>query len=215
VSKIKKFVAIIAKLFLSVFISATIAVILMTIGEFVTLDLHLSESSLGYSTLYYFLPFLIFLLSTIFLMKSKGAKIYILAVLVTLLLYSIGWLYARNKIKPFKTASKYAAEAEANVDWKKSNDPKIFLDGEAKQVELYEKASLQDFGYEIWIKKYYKDWYNLKKELYELDKQLISGQLVISQAESDKKLEEFNQRVADLQLGVVGPFWMGFYNVNY
>jgi uncharacterized membrane protein YgdD (TMEM256/DUF423 family) len=214
-SKFKKFTLNVVKLATSVFIVSFLTIILMTIGEFISIDLHLSESQFGYVVLYYLLPFLSFVLCIVLLMKSKTIKPFVIMLLLIGILYFTGKLYAQKIIKPFQLAAQYITEAESKNDWKNATDTKLYIEGEAEYVALYEKASLQNFGYEIWIKKHYEDWYKFKKELYEMDKQLFSGQLVLTKEQSDKILEEYNKRAEALNLMVAGPFWMGFYNVSY
>jgi len=214
-SNFKRFMQFIIKLAPSVLLASFLTIILMTIGEFISIDLRFNEDQFGYTFLYLLVPFLGFILCMVLLMKSKTIKPFIATILFIALLYFIGRLYAQKIIKPFQLAAQYITEAESKNAWKTATDPKLYIEGEKEYVALYEKASLQNFGYEKWIKKHYEDWYQFKNELYEMDKQLISGQLVLTQEESNKIVEEYNKKAETIGLMVVGPFWMGFYNVSY
>lgn len=214
-AKIKRFVWVCFKLAGIFLLVSFPALVLMTIGEFISIDLEVTESNFVYIALYYLLPFLFFVVSVIFLMKSKAIKPFLFYILLIVTLYGSGKIYANQKIKPFQQAAQYVKEAETNSSWKTNKDSVQYLKGEEESVLLYQKASLQNFGYEVWIKKYYGDWYNFKKEMYEIDKKLINGQLVMSAEELNNKVKEFDNRGKELQTMVVGPFWMGLYRVSY
>jgi len=201
---------------ISLLVTSFISLVLSTIGEFISIDLHFSESHFESIALRYFLPSLAFILFFFWLMGSKTPIPFLIMFEVAGSIYLIGQLYAEKIAKPFQLASQYVFEAESKTSWKDARDIKQYLEGEAEYVNLYEKAASQNFGYETHIKKYYEDWYQLKKDLYEMDKKMLLGELTLSKEERDKALQEYNRRLEYLKsVHISIPFWMYFYKVSF
>lgn len=216
IPKIRKLLKSLIKIFLVLTISSLLMIILMTIGEFISIDLNFSESSIFYSSLYYFIPFACFLLTLLILLKYKSFRNYIIIVLITVVLYFVGKMYATKIIKPFQKATQLIQEASIDKEWTNTQDPDVYLQGQEKYVNYYKEASEQNFGYEDWIKKFYVDLYEFKNDMYEKDKQIMSGELILTQEEMDIMVEDSIKEQSDMWNNrLAGPFWMGFYKVKY
>ena len=211
---IKKLLVNFLKIITGLIISSLLSIVFYTIFEFILVDFGVKESGLLYIIACDLIPFALFILTFFFWVKSKSVKTYILIVILLVFFYLLGKAYANKIVKPFHYARQLVKEAEENNEWTKLSDQNLYLEGQRNYVSKYEQAASQNFGYESWIKKYYNDLYELKKEILAQDEKVISGELSYTTEESEKILKEYLERQEKIVgRGLILPYWMSFYKV--
>jgi len=209
--RIIKFFSFILGFSLALFLS----VIVFTISEFIGIDLRLSEeASAGRS---YLATFAVFIIALVLWMKFKSQMTLILFLLIIGGLYWYGNIYAHKIIKPFVKAEEYRNEASAIYDkWNneivtQANTNEYMKDQKAA-LDLSEKSTKLNFGYEEWISKYYQNIYQVRKEIFEQDEKIFKGELTLSEDQITNSLDSYNKRLQENYY--ITPFWMGFYGLD-
>lgn len=200
-----------------IFLGLLLAVITLTLGEFIGMDLHLSESSNAYFILTLLVPLIVFVCALIVLMRFRSRRTLIITLLLAGLLYGCGRIYAHKIVKPFEVASKYHGEARSIYNVWNGKDTtqdnfKEYLGDQKRALDLLKKSAEQNFGYEVWIQKYYENEYVVRKELYELDKKSGNGEVKLSEDEISSIVESSNKKLQENLY--IEPFWMRFYGVT-
>jgi hypothetical protein len=150
-------------------------------------------------------------------MKYKSQLTLILFILIIAGLYGMGKLYAHKIIKPFEKAEEYRKKAYSIYDmWTnktiKTEDVTEYLKDQESALTLLKSSTILNFGYEKWIQKYYKNIYEVKKEIYDRDQKSLSGKQTLTE---DQINELYNTYTKKLQENFyIKPFWMSFYAVD-
>lgn len=213
----KKFSSTLLNLVLGSSLGLLLAVITMTLGEFIGVDSHINESSNAYFALSLLVSLIVFMGALIVWMKFRSRRSLIAILLLAGLLYGCGRIYAHKIVKPFEVASKYHGEARSiyNIWYGKDitqDNTKEYLGDQKRALDLLEKSTEQNFGYEVWIQKYYENEYLVRKELYELDKKSGDGEVKLSEDEISSIVESSNKKLQENLY--IEPFWMRFYGVS-
>lgn len=168
--------------------------------------------------IYDFIPFLLFLGALFVWTKSKNWKLNLAIMILLVISYALGRVYAINAYKPLKEA--YAlvdgqAQTEEGLAWAKETDTTKYLEGERKYVAIFEQAANLKTDSLRWAKPYFQELYQVNKEILEYDEQLLSGQINPTQEELEKKSNELLKKREDaFSRGFPIPFWVGFFMVR-
>lgn len=148
--------------------------------------------------------------------KILGKKVILLIFSSLIILYIIGFVDARKKVKPFYEAQKLMNEAsqvrsQLKEVLDKDRDKEMeFIRKITSIYELAAKLDLHDFPD---LQAHIKEEYQINKELLELDEKIISGQLVVTEEQTKKIVEEYTARRAKNNF-IRTPFWMSFFLVS-
>lgn len=215
----KKFLVSLSKFSSGFALSFFLGILAFTVGEFVSILLHLTDSSLLYFVLTYLFAFIIVVLGTFFWMKYFGIKFFIAFIAFIFIFYIVGVQLANRISKPFFEAKELEMESAQifnkwfEVQLAEENFEKYFRDTK-EGIEKLDKARSLNFGYEIWIQKHYQDLYNVRKEMYETDLMLANGELVLSETEMDVKRNEYISRLSEINDIPPYPLWMWLYGIR-
>lgn len=209
--QIIKFFSFILGLSLSLFLS----VIVFTISEFIGIDSHLSETSNAGRT--YLSTFAVFIIALVLWIKFKSQMTFILFLLIIGGLYWYGNIYAHKIIKPFVNAEEYRNEASTiynkwNNETVTQDNTDEYMKDQKAALNLSEKSTKLNFGYEEWISKYYQNIYQVRKEIFEQDEKSFKGELTLSKDQITNLLDSYNKRLRENYY--IMPFWMGFYGID-
>lgn len=213
-NKIKKISFIILKISFLLILSVANFNILFTVLEFFFIELKIREDTAQLFQL--FIASLSFIIIPLLwkLIRINFYKKLALFILFTITLYSFGFFYSRKIFSSFKKADQYYKEASILVDkWRgvELNEKNIdlYFNDQRHSLELLKLASEINFGYEKWIKKFYENAYEAKKEHYNLEKRVFIENEEISKEEQEKKLNKINEKLK--RTYYIRPFWMDFY----
>lgn len=208
------------KLIVGLTISFIIGIILFTVGEFIAMDLHLIDGSLFYILLTYVLAFLFFVVGTYIWIKKPSFKKLLVYLISATILYSVGKSYSNKMIKPFMQAKGYESESAELFNRWLGKEPTRENINEYKNdtlagIENLNKAKDLNFTYEPAIQKRYQDLYDLRKNTYEYDEKLRSGEIKVTTEEIETMVADYQRKMDELSMPTLGPFWMNLYSVEY
>lgn len=201
-------------------LSFVLGIVIYTVGEFVSVELKISEASSLYLLLTLGSAFLTLILGTYLWMKYTSIKSFLIFIILVTILYFIGKSFADNVSKPFLEAKQLEMESATifnswmNAPLTAENFDKYLSDTRMGIAKL-DKARSLNFGYETWIQKHYQDLYELRSEMYETDEKIGRGELKLTQAESDLKVGEYQERIDNLKSIPLYPFWMTLYGIKF
>ena len=151
--------------------------------------------------------------------KIKTRKILFKSIIVLVLVgtYFLGRIYAIREYQSFKDAQSIFAQANSDEGyaWAKETDPVKYMEGVRKYVASLKLAFDTTKSSLRWGKTYFENYYLVKKELLNYDEKLTTGELVLTKEESEKIINESNNKIKTLdQQGYMLPFWTDYFMVK-
>jgi len=208
--------------------------IVLSIGFAISIFFALTTYSLSYVALLNFgvnrdndffelavliLPLIALISFFVFLLKNKSTKIKLLGIFCLAVFYILSRSYAVQSANSYFRAMKIVDEAEttAHKEWlstMESNDSKKYIEAERKYVGLYKQALEIDLRTMPRAKDYIENKYSVIKEILDYDEQIIYGTVKPTEEETNKKGEEFKNKLSIVNSGAIRiPFWMSFFFV--
>lgn len=169
--------------------------------------------------LQYILPLTIFGLTLYVWLKTKPISIKAIVIVGLVATYLVGREYAVEAFKPLLQARNlidqaYSTEGQA---WINEPDDNKYLEGQKEFVLLHKQASelIKNDIFRSQPRIYFSDLYQVNKTALDLDAQLITEKLKISQEEIDKNVAEIaEKRDAVNAMRFSLPFWTDFFLVK-
>ncbi len=200
---------------LSIFFALTI----YSLSYVVLLNLGVNRDNGFFELAVLILPLIALISFFVFWLKIKSVKIKILAIFCLTAFYILGRSYAVQSANPYFRAMKIVDEAEttARKEWLSTmdaNDSKKYIGAERKYVGLYKQALEVDLRTMPRAKDYIEKKYHVIKEILDYDEQVISVAIKPTEEETNKKGEEFKNKLSIVNSGtIITPFWMQFFFV--
>lgn len=200
-------------------LSFVLGIVVFTLGEFVAIELKLSESSLLYLMLTMGSAFTSLVLGTCLWIKRASIKTFYIFITLMTIFYFAGRVFANRISQPFFEARQLEMESATIFNsWVNATltaeNFESYLSDTREGISKLDKARSLNFGYEVWIQKHYHDLYELRKEMYETDQKIGRGELKLTESESELKVNEYQSRITELKSIPLYPFWMTLYGIQ-
>lgn len=147
----------------------------------------------------------------------KTKRIFLKGVIIIALIasYLLGRQYALNNWKEYLKAASFFNDALAlQKQIPSDTDLKTGVEIEKKYVDLFGKAANSKIAALPLKQKYFTDVYELEKEMLNVEEQLVSGTLVLSQDDYNKLLAQRDDKIKALQSNQLLPFWVAYFKVQ-